>query len=275
MINYIGGKNKMAKWIVPFIPGDIETYVEVFGGAFWVYIKADIYNKFKLKTVIYNDFNRFMVNLFECFRKEDFRELVCNTKSFNEEFFNESKKIVFDDTDMDNIKLGDNDLALRYAYIMTNIFSGSRPEKSKYLYDYNDKFDSVRNRCNNYKIIEKLNKITKCENLDYSEVIEKYDNEKTFFYVDPPYWKTEDYYSKHEFDRDDHEKLCKQLIDIKGRFALSYYDFPLLSEWLPKDKYSWEMKSYPKSASATKGKEQNRGTELLILNYPVKQLKLF
>ena len=75
MINYIGGKNKMAKWIVPFIPGDIETYVEVFGGAFWVYIKADIYNKFKLKTVIYNDFNRFMVNLFECFRKEDFREL--------------------------------------------------------------------------------------------------------------------------------------------------------------------------------------------------------
>ena len=153
----------MSKWICEYIPEDIETYVEVFGGAFWVYIKADIYNKFKLKTVIYNDFNRFMVNLFECFRKEDFRELVCNTKSFNEEFFNVSKKIVFDDTDMNDIKLGNNDLALRYAYIMTNIFSGSRPEKSKYLYDYNDKFDSVRNRCNNYKIIEKLNKIN-----DYS-----------------------------------------------------------------------------------------------------------
>ena len=87
----------MAKWIVPYIPGDIETYVEVFGGAFWVYIKADISRKFKLKKVIYNDVNRYMVNLFYCFRKEDFRKLVINKKSFDEEFFYESKKIVFEE----------------------------------------------------------------------------------------------------------------------------------------------------------------------------------
>ena len=37
MIPYIGGKNKMAKWIAPYIPNNIETYVEVFGGAYWVY----------------------------------------------------------------------------------------------------------------------------------------------------------------------------------------------------------------------------------------------
>ena len=32
MISYIGGKSRMAKWIGEYIPNDIETYVEVFGG---------------------------------------------------------------------------------------------------------------------------------------------------------------------------------------------------------------------------------------------------
>ena len=60
MIPYIGGKNKMADWIVPFIPKDIDTYVEVFGGAYWVYCKSDIYRNPKLKRIVYNDFNKFM-----------------------------------------------------------------------------------------------------------------------------------------------------------------------------------------------------------------------
>ena len=275
MINYIGGKYKMADWISEYIPTKFDTYVEVFGGAYWVYVKGDVNKKFGLQKVIYNDFNRFMVNLFECFRKEEFRQLVCKTKSFDEEFFYESKKIVFEELNMDNIKLGDNDLALRYCYIMTHIFSGSKPEKSKYQYDYQDKFSSLRNRCSNLKIIEKLDKITKCENLDYSLIIPKYDSPNTFFYVDPPYWKTENYYSKHEFDRNDHEKLCNLLKDIKGKFALSYYDFPLLGDWLPKDKYNWEARNYAKSASAKEGKKQNKGTEILILNYKPPQLSLF
>ena len=35
MISYIGGKSRMAKWIGEYIPEN-KTYVEVFGGAFWV-----------------------------------------------------------------------------------------------------------------------------------------------------------------------------------------------------------------------------------------------
>ena len=49
MISYIGGKSRMAKWICEYIPDDIETYVEVFGGAFWVYVKGDIHKKPQLK----------------------------------------------------------------------------------------------------------------------------------------------------------------------------------------------------------------------------------
>ena len=71
----------MAKWIGEYIPDDIETYVEVFGGSFWVYINGEIHEKPKLKEVIYNDFNRYMVNLFECCRTpEEFHKFMKNLK---------------------------------------------------------------------------------------------------------------------------------------------------------------------------------------------------
>ena len=54
----------MADWISSKVPDDIETYVEVFGGAYWVYINSDIYKD--VNRVIYNDFNPYMANLFRC-----------------------------------------------------------------------------------------------------------------------------------------------------------------------------------------------------------------
>ena len=59
------------KWIGEYIPNDIETYVG-FLVVLWVYVNGDIYEKPKLKEVIYNDFNRYIVNLFECRTPEKF-----------------------------------------------------------------------------------------------------------------------------------------------------------------------------------------------------------
>ena len=107
--------------------------------------------------------------------------------------------------------------------------------------------------------------------MDYSDVIKKYDSPTTYFYCDPPYWKTENYYSLHDFDREDHEKLCSQLKNIQGKFSLSYYDFDLLSKWLPKNEYVWEKREFVKAASARKNTKQNKGEELLIMNYKLKE----
>ena len=54
---------------------------------------------------------------------------------------------------------------------------------------------------------------------------------------------------------------------MKGKFSLSYYDFPLLSEWFPKDEYRGESKQFAKAAAAKKGTKQNMGEEILIMNY--------
>lgn len=261
----------MSRWICKYIPSDIKTYVEVFGGAFWVYINGDIDKKPELKEVIYNDFNRYMVNLFECCRTpKKFHNYMISLKSQDKSLFYQFQKDVFQNEDINKIELGDFDFGAKYAYIMTQVFSGLNAEKAKFIDlkgKYKSKFDSFRERLVNPKFVRKLKKITRCENLNYQEVIEKYDSPTTYFYVDPPYWKTENYYSLHEFDLEDHKNLCLQLSNIKGKFSLSYYEFELLDRWLPKDKFVWESREFVKAASAKKGKIQNKGTEILVMNY--------
>jgi site-specific DNA-adenine methylase len=66
MLSYIGGKSKIGKWIVPFIPNDIETYVEPFGGMFWVFFNMDLNQYPNLKQVVYSDLNPLNYNLFKC-----------------------------------------------------------------------------------------------------------------------------------------------------------------------------------------------------------------
>jgi DNA adenine methylase len=105
--------------------------------------------------------------------------------------------------------------------------------------------------------------------MDFQEVIEKYDSPTTYFYNDPPYFVVGegDYYSNHDFGRNDHERLANVLQNVKGKFSLSYYDFELLHTWFPEDKYRWMAKEFLKAAAAKKGKTQNMGEELLIMNY--------
>jgi len=72
---------------------------------------------------------------------------------------------------------------------------------------------------------------TNYHNVDYKEIIKMYDNENTFFYVDPPYLKNEHYYENHNFvKKENHEELAQILKNIKGRFLLSYQDRELMRE---------------------------------------------
>ena len=66
MISYIGGKSKIGKWIVPFYPSDIETYVEPFSGMFWCFFNMGLDKYPNLKKVVYNDYNPLNYNLFKC-----------------------------------------------------------------------------------------------------------------------------------------------------------------------------------------------------------------
>lgn len=61
------------------------------------------------------------------------------------------------------------------------------------------------------------------ENQDFETLIKHYDRPNAFFYLDPPYFSTEDMYEVG-FGWDDHVRLRDTLKNIKGKFLLSYND---------------------------------------------------
>ncbi len=278
MISYIGGKARIGKWIVPQIPTDIETYVEGFSGMFWVFFNMDLSKFPNLKTVVYNDYNKLNYNLMKWTKQYDVlhEELsnypcqqlgVVDTPPEYAEMFKQYQQEIFDE----NLVITDENslsIACKYVYVLGQVFSGSKPETATYM-DYKGKYRCkvlvFMDKLKNPKYREHFDKITFIENKDFQQVVEQYDSPTTYFYMDPPYWKTENYYSNHDFDTDDHIRLADCIKGIQGKFSLSYYDFPQLSIWFPKDQYKWEQKDFSKAASTKK--EKNVGTEILIMNY--------
>lgn len=282
MISYIGGKSKIApQLIIPNIPQDIEVFAEVFGGQFWTFFKMDLHKYSKLKTVVYNDINPLNYNLYTCIKDHqrllaECEKLVVQEKDVfptnpicNEQFIRFQTEL-FDK----NFSVKDYDyvVAAKYVYVLTQVFSGANPSKSKFIDlkgKYHSKFTSFKNKLKNEKWQKMFERIEFVENMDFEEFIVKYDSSNTYFYVDPPYFSVGegDYYSNHEFGRKDHERLANTLKNIKGKFSLSYYDFDLLHEWFPENEFRWEKKNFAKAAAAKKGIKQNLAEELLILNY--------
>jgi DNA adenine methylase len=276
MISYIGGKSRVGIWIRSFIPKDTEIYVESFSGMFWVFFKMDTPSFKNLKKVVYNDVNPLNVNLFRCLK--DYNKLWEISKDIpieDSDLFESFKLEVFsEDVDLSEPNF---EIAYKYAYIVSQVWSGTDPKKgnliknggyvSKKTGQYVSKFEIFRSKLIDTKWHKYFDSITDIESLDFEDVIKKYDSPKTYFYCDPPYFKTENYYINHDFGIETHERLANTLSNIKGKFGLSYYYFDKLDDWFPKSQYNWNSKEFVKTAMAVSGKPQTKGVEILILNY--------
>jgi DNA adenine methylase len=279
MLSWIGGKSKIGKWLVEYYPNDMEIYTEGFGGMMWCYFNMDLSKFPNLKKIVYNDLNPLNYNLFQCVKNpsrllEEINNIPCQQRGeentpevYKEQFLRFQSEIFAEDF---RVVPYDYVTAAKYVYVVTQVFSGAKPEKSSFIDlkgKYKSKYLTFRDKLSNPKWVEYFLKITHIENMDFEEFIIKYDSAKTFHYIDAPYWKTEDYYSNHDFDSSDHERLANCLKKVQGKFGMSYYDFPQLSIWFPENQYTWERKEFVKAAAAKKGKKQNKGEELLITNY--------
>lgn len=303
-ISYFGGKSgkSFMELINSNIPHTgIKTYVEPFSGSMATYMDDDTLN---FENVIFNDKNRHQANLMKCCSEpEKFLEVLSKFKNsvlstdevdpikkwdFYKSIYHKYTKNDF--LDNNDFEIGDFKKAAMYAFLITSSFSSVYPRGGGFSGYKKDKdrlkMEVLIKKLMNDTYTDKLKSITEFLNIDFEELINKYDAEDTYLYLDPPYYKYDEktgeddakrlfWYgsdSENVFGPASHRRLLNLLINTKCRWSLSYYYFPLLEEILPKDKYIWlEKDVYRSSANggnnhATKTK-QSKGTELLILNY--------
>ena len=240
LIPYLGEKSKFASFITPNIPTDISTYVEPFGGMFGVFFSLD-FSKLRNVNFIYNEINYLNYNLFDLLRYDiRFIKIIKGIK-VDKERYQKALKEIFTETDRMTF-------AINWLIVLT---CSSPNEIGKDSWRGDTEFEVFKLKWKAYE--PHLNKISEILNVDYKEVISKYDSPETFFYLDPPYMGREKYYINHDFNENSHYELASHLNSIKGRFLLSYYYFDGIKELYPNCRFE--------------SKKTIMGTEWLIMNY--------
>jgi DNA adenine methylase len=237
---YLGEKTKFSNFIIPNIPSNISTYVEPFGGSFGIFFSLNL-DDYDNVNFIYNDINYLNYNLFNQLKSNNnFIDFLTNTK-VDEVFYKNSLSVINNEKD-------DILLALNWLIVLT---CSSPYEIGKESWRGSSKFEMFKIRYNNYK--SKIDRINYIHNIDYKEIIDKYDSPDTLFYLDPPYKDKEKYYINHTFNTDSHLELSKILNNIQGKFILSYYYFDGLRELYPGFRFE--------------SKKTIMGTEWIIMNF--------
>ena len=110
-------------------------------------------------------------------------------------------------------------------------------------------------------IAERLRKV-QIENRPAQEVIERFDYENVFMYLDPPYlWRTragKQY--KHEMTDSDHEEMLKKIVSSRAKIMISGYESDMYNDYL----HGWK-KAYFRSCSEHNGTR----TEVIWMNYSI------
>lgn len=243
----MGGKSKLRKIIIDMIP-EHTCYVELFFGAGWVY-----FGKEPSKVEVINDIDKELINLFKMIKYhapeiERMLEYQLSSRDMFEEYKNYTIEY-----------LTEINRAVRFLYLITQSFAG---KGQHYGYGTN-KIPSqqifYKNILSDLK--ERLRN-TYVENLGFEKVIDKYDRKNTFFFIDPPYFKTTGYES--EFGEEHHLLLRDRLINLEGKFLLTINDHESTKEWY-KD---FNIKEVEVAYSVSKDmKARKKYKELIITNY--------
>ncbi len=259
IISWVGGKKAFRELIYERLPKEYGRYIEVFGGGGWVLFGKSPDSRC---MEVYNDFNSNLANLFFCVKhrpvafllelgflplnsrdefivlrkfldKEEFigdylnEELDLAQRNLEEPKFEEVKTILLENAKFADIKRAVAFFKLiRYSYGSGCTSFGCQP------FDVRKTFHLI------WEAYRRLAN-TLIENKDFEALIRQYDRPNAFFYCDPPYYKTEEYYEV-EFCKEDHIRLRDILAQIDGKFLVSYNDCNYIRELYENEKFNIE-----------------------------------
>lgn len=264
-MSWVGGKKALRDAVVTRLHYKCDRYVEVFGGGGWV-----LFYKNPSRFEVYNDFNPNLANLYRCVR--DHPDELCEELQYSlnsRADFENIRKAITTKTEIPDIKRAAYFYQLiRYSYASGLDSYGAQPHSMWRNFPI---IHSAAGRLQNVVI----------ENKDFEKLIKQYDRSNTIFYLDPPYYDTEDYYEDVGFSQKDHIRLRETLLGIKGKFLLSYNDCPFIRELYSKPGIMIESTSRI-SNIAQRYDAGKQYPELLISNYDTydegilcRQLSLF
>jgi DNA adenine methylase len=257
-IGYYGGKQKMAKHILPLIPQH-NLYCEPFfgGGAiFWAKppSNVEVINDIKDNVIV---FYRVLKTNFAQLKKR------IDSTLHSRSLYRKAMKIY-------DCPKKYSDLDRAWA-LWTLATEGFAHRLKSWGHSKDGKVErqvtSARQRFTEV-YSDRLEK-TQIENNDALRVIKLRDKKDTFFYLDPPYYNSNcaDYsgYTEQDF-----KNLLDTCANMEGMFLLSSYPSKLLTEYTKK--HGWNSFSVQMRVSVTK-KSQKQKTEVLTWNYNIKKGK--
>lgn len=212
IIPWMGGKRRLAKFILPEIEGH-RTYVEPFcGGASLFFMKQEC------KVEVINDINGELINLYRVV-KFHLDELVRHFRwalVSREEFMTAKAQ--------DPATLTDVQRAARFYYLMKAGF-GARAT--------NPSFGTARGTPPKLNLLRmeddlsaahlRLARVT-IENRPWDKCMATYDSAQACFYLDPPYWQTAGYGCDFGFEH--YERMAQLMRSCQGKVVLSINDHP-------------------------------------------------
>ncbi|WP_233140467.1 DNA adenine methylase [Acetobacter sp. DsW_063] len=212
---YVGGKRNLASLIIDII-GKIphQTYVEPFVGMAGVFLRRPT----PARCEVINDLNGEVANLFRVLQ----RHFVALTDMLRWQVTSREHFERLRDTAPES--LTDLERAVRLLYVQRIAYGGKVRGQTFNYAQRTARFDVTKLLPALDDIHHRLASVT-IECLPYGRLIERYDGPGVLFYLDPPYWGSEDYYAA-AFDRAEFGRLADQLASLRGTFVLSINDRP-------------------------------------------------
>lgn len=255
-VTYYGGKQMMARHILPLIP-EHNLYCEPFAGG-----AAIFFAKQPSEVEILNDTNRELINFYRVVQS-DFISLEKEIQiTLHSRDLHRKASVIYNNPDM----FSEVKRAWALWVLSAQGFAGQL--------DSSWGFDKTKN-CTPKKVDNKRKAFTidlairlqqvQIECADALYIIRSRDTKDAFFYVDPPYFNS-DMGHYDGYSRDDFEALLRLLTRIQGRFLLSSYPSDLLSEYTRAN--DWHTKSFAAKVSvgAKSGKQKGK-VEMLTSNF--------
>ncbi len=256
LITYLGGKQRLVKYLLPLIPPH-EIFVEVFGGS-----AALLLNKPRSHTEVYNDIDGNLVNLFLVVRDQPqaFAER-CKGLPYSRELYEGWRIPIL--KGIPNQPEDPVDRAVHFYYVVRSAFYGHPAKGWRFAMKSNEAERILNNIERVAKIAERLRSVY-IDHLDFRRCIKNWDGPQTVLYLDPPYMDATPYL--RPFTDQDHKDLAAILRRVEGKWLLTYNASALVRKLYAS--YQVQRIRQPLASYKTRpGEPRPRWTQLIIRNY--------